>query len=85
MADFANRRRMPATAFKVGNIVMLDTRNIRIIRLIKSLDYKNMGPFKVIRVINNIVYELKLPEGMNVHPVFHSWLLYINNNNPLSG
>ena len=44
-----------------------------------------MGPFEVIRVIDNMVYELKLLEGINVHPVFHPWLLYIDNSNPLPG
>ena len=52
----------------------------------KSLDYKNLGPFKVIRVINNSAYELKLPpliEGIFL--VFHPWLLYLDNSQLLLG
>ena len=55
-----NRRRHPILKFKIGNIIILDTRNIKITRLNKSLDYKNLGPFKVVRVINNSIYKLKL-------------------------
>ena len=50
---------------------MLNSRNIRTIRLNKSLDYKNLGPYKVIRVINNIVYKLKLPLGINIYSIFY--------------
>ena len=35
---------------------MLDNRNIKITRLNKSLNYKNLRLFKIIRVINNIAY-----------------------------
>ena len=66
-------------------MVILDNRNIKTTRLNYSLDYKNLGPFPVTRVINNIVYELKLPEEMNIYPVFHPWLSYLDNSNPLSG
>ena len=65
-------------------MVMLDSRNIKTTRLNYLLDYKNLGPFPVTRVINNIAYELKLPEGINIYPVFHPWLLHLNNSNPLS-
>ena len=71
MTKYANRRRLPVSAFKVDDIVMLDSRNIKTARLNKSLNYKNLEPFKIIKVINNIVYELELPNGMNIHPVFH--------------
>ena len=83
IADYANKRRLPAPAFKEGDIVMLDSRNIKTTRPNHSLDHKNLGPFPVTRVINNIVYELKLPEGINIYPVFHPWLLHLDNSNPL--
>ena len=51
---------------------MLNSRNIRTIRLNKSLDYKNLGLYKIIRVINNIVYKLKLPLEINIYSIFYS-------------
>ena len=41
--------------------MILDAKNIKIIRLNKLLDYKNLGLFKVIKIINNFVYKLKFP------------------------
>ena len=84
MANYVNKRRLPAPAFKEGDIVILDSRNIKTTRPNHLLDHKNLGPFPVTRVINNIVYELKLPEGINIYPVFYPWLLHLDNSNPLS-
>ena len=65
-------------------MVMLDVRNINTTRPNKSLDYKNLGPFEVVRVINNSAYELKLPPAMEgIFPVFHPWLLHLDNSSPL--
>ena len=85
MAEYANRRRLPAPELKEGDMVMLDSRNIKTARPNKSLDHKNLGPFKIVRVINNMAYELELPDGMNIFPVFHPWLLHLDNSDPLPG
>lgn len=85
MTEQANRHRRPAPEFKEGDMVMLDSRNIKTSRPSKSLDHKNLGPYKIIRVINNMAYELELPDGMNIFPVFHPWLLHTDNSDPLPG
>ena len=65
---------------------MLDARNLKTSRPSKSLDHKNIGPYKIVRVINNMAYEIALPETLKgVHPVFHPWLLYLDDDNPLPG
>ena len=65
-------------------MVILDARNIKTTRPNKSLDYKNLGPFEIIRVINNLAYELKLLPAMEgIFLVFHPWLLYLDNSVPL--
>ena len=82
--EYANRSRAPATKFRVGDMVILDARNIKIRRPNQLLDYKNIGPFKIVRGINNIVYKLKLLEVIgNVFPVFHPWLLHLDRYEPL--
>ena len=62
---------------------MLNSRNIKTTRLNKSLDYKNLESFQIIKVINNITYELELSNEINVYLVFHLWLLYIDNSDSL--
>ena len=49
--------------FKEGDYVQLVSKYIRTSRFKKKLNYKNFGPFKVIKVINTQVYQLKLPEN----------------------
>ena len=84
--EYANRRRLPAPELRPGDLVMLDCRNIRTTRPNKSLDHKNMGPFKIVRAINNSAYELSLPSTMKgVFPVFHPWLLHNITDDPLPG
>lgn len=76
-AEQANRNRMPAPMLRVGDRVMLDRRFISTKRPSSSLDYKNLGPFRVKRVIKDSAYELDLPDSMrSIYPVFHAWLLH---------
>ena len=75
----------PIPKFKIGDMVILDTQNIQISHINKSLDHKNLGPFKIIRVINNSAYKLKLPPSISsIFPVFYLWLIHLNNSNLLS-
>ncbi len=52
---------------------MRDSKFITTIRFNKSLDFKNLRPYKIIRVINNIAYELDLPN--NIKKRFRSFTL----------
>ena len=82
----ANRRRQPATEFRVDDKVMLDSRFLKTLRPNSGLDYKNLGPFTINRVISNSAYQLDLPESMSgVFPVFHPWLLHLDNSDPMPG
>ena len=64
-------------------MVMLDCRNIKTTRLNKSLDYKNLRPFKVAYIINNMAYKLELLKGLDIFPVFHLQLLHLDNSDLL--
>ena len=81
---YTNRKRLSVSIFKKNNIVMLDSRNIKIIRSNKLLNYKNLGLFRVVRAINNRIYKLNLSKKMNIYSIFYLWLLHINNSNLLS-
>jgi hypothetical protein len=73
--EYANRKRSPAPAYSVGDRVWLDARNIRTNRQSKKLDWKNLGPFSVMKVVSSHAYRLDLPDSMKIHPVFHVSLL----------
>jgi transposase InsO family protein len=84
--DNADAHRLPAPAFEPGDMVFLDTRNIRTIRPSRKLDNKNAGPFRVIRKINPRSYELDLPAEMRLSTkVFHVSLLELARQDPLPG
>jgi len=71
----ANRSRLPAPDIQPNDLVFLDRRNIKTIRPSRKLDDKKLGPFKVLRQINPVAFELNLPTTMKIHPVFHVSLL----------
>ena len=80
-----NRKRIPAPDLKVGDQVFLVGKNLRTTRSSRKLDWKNMGPFPIKRVISPYAYELDLPETMKIHPVRHVSLLELAPTDPLEG
>ena len=64
-------------------MIMLNAKNIKTNRPSKSLNHKNINPFRITKTINNMTYELKLSKGMNIFFIFHSWLLHLDNNDSL--
>jgi hypothetical protein len=75
----------PAPAYRPGQLVWLDSRNIRTKRPSKKLDYKNEGPFEVIAPVGRRSYRLKLPDSMRVFNVFHTKHLRAAASDPLPG
>ena len=57
--------------FKVGDLVLLDTEHLRRTRPSKKLDFKRVGPFKIIEKINDNAFRLKLPDGSRLHDVIN--------------
>jgi transposase InsO family protein len=73
--QFANLHRLAPPAFKVGDQVMLNAKNIKTTRPSKKLDFKKLGPFKIVRQINPVAFKLELPPSFDIHDVFHVSLL----------
>ncbi|TKA68421.1 hypothetical protein B0A49_13253, partial [Cryomyces minteri] len=71
----SNQRRSPAPAYKVGDLVWLNGKNIKTTRPSKKLDWKWLGPYKVKRVVSPYAYQLESPRTVRVHDVFHTNLL----------
>ena len=72
----ADRSRSEPPSFAVGDMVWLDSSNIRSTRPTKKLSEKKFGPFEIEAVISKNAFRLKLPSHWNrIHPVFHVSLL----------
>ena len=75
MAQYFDKSKVEGPTLKEGDKVYLLNKNLRTDRPSKKLDHKRIGPFLVKAKISTSNYELALPKGMKVHPVFHISLL----------
>ena len=76
MARYHDAHRGKKIIFKKGDMVWLDSRNLKTKRPMKKFDDKWFGPFPVDKVISDNAYKLKLTPGFRqVHPVFNVTLL----------
>jgi hypothetical protein len=55
----------------VNQLVLLNTKNLKLRTPKKKLSHKYIGPFKIIDVHGSNAYRLELPSGWRVHPVFN--------------
>jgi hypothetical protein len=71
---YADRHRVERS-FEVGDLVFLRLQPYRQSSLkrsgVEKLKPKFYGPYRVIKRISEVAYELDLPEGRNIHNVFH--------------
>lgn len=75
-SEYYNRRHLPSPHFKIGDLVWLLRRNIKTTRPSDKLDYRRIGPFKILDTRGDVSYLLDLPPSLSrLHPVFHVSLL----------
>uniref|UniRef100_A0A803K5R9 Gypsy retrotransposon integrase-like protein 1 n=1 Tax=Xenopus tropicalis TaxID=8364 RepID=A0A803K5R9_XENTR len=82
---YADKRRRKSPEFKLGDLVWLSTRNLRLSCPSKKLGQRFMGPFPILEQINSVTFKLKLPTNLRIHPVFHVSLLKKVVENPFPG
>ncbi|KAI0994170.1 hypothetical protein K3495_g14012 [Podosphaera aphanis] len=80
MEDQANRSRIPAPIFRVGDKVWLNLKNIQTPQPKKKLAWVS-GKYTVTKVISPHVIELDVPSG--IHPRFHVQLIRRAGQDPL--
>jgi len=72
MKRYADRERGEAEEYRVGNLVLLSTKNLKyqmIGRQTKKFMEYFVGPYKVKVIISNNAIELELPSTVKIHLV----------------
>ena len=57
--------------FKVGDLVLLSTKNLKQRRPKRKLSHRYIGPFRVQDLVGKQAYRLHLPTNYRIHNVFH--------------
>ncbi|KAI7211636.1 hypothetical protein KC343_g8943 [Hortaea werneckii] len=81
----ANRRRIPAPNYQPNDLVWLSTKNIRTKRASKKLNYRQIGPYRVLEAVGRRAYRLDLPMNLQIHDVIHTNLLRPAAEDPFEG
>lgn len=72
--EYQNKSRLPIP-FGVGDQVMVSNRHIKTTRPKRKLDWKYIGPGRIVAQIGPTSFKVDLPGLKSVHPVFHASLL----------
>jgi len=75
MRRYTDPLRVEPTRYQIGDLVMLNRRNIKTRRPSRKLDHKNHGPFQVEKIVSLLTVLLTLPRKWKIHNVFHRLLL----------
>jgi hypothetical protein len=68
-------KRLIPSQYRLGEQVWLEATHLKIHHQKTKLNPKRYGPFKIIKDISSVAYQLKLPAAWGIHDVFHALLL----------
>jgi len=72
MRKYANRKRSDIDEYKVGDLVILSTKDLKyqmIRRRTEKLIERFVGPYKIKKIVLSNVVKLKLPNTVKIHLV----------------
>jgi hypothetical protein len=81
----ARKSGTPPAQYKPGDQVWLEGKNLKLPYQSMKLAPKRYGPFRVIKEISPVVYQLHLPPAWHIHNVFHASLLSSYSKTPAHG
>uniref|UniRef100_A0A6Q2YF60 Chromo domain-containing protein n=1 Tax=Esox lucius TaxID=8010 RepID=A0A6Q2YF60_ESOLU len=71
----ADRRRGDAPIFQPGDRVWISTRDMKLHTPCRKLSPRYVGPFPILRQVNDVSFAVQLPAHLKLSPVFHVSLL----------
>ena len=72
MRKYVDRKRGEVDEYKVGDLVMLSTKDLKyqmIERRTEKLIKRFIGPYKIKKIVSTNVVELELPSTIRIYPV----------------
>jgi len=72
MKWYADRHRAEAVKYKVGDLVLLSTKDLKwqmVGQHSEKLTKQFVGPYKIKAIISSNIVELELPATVKIHPV----------------
>ena len=72
MKKYADKKRSDVEEYKVGDLVMLSTKDLKyqmVRRRMEKLTERFVGPYKIKKIISLNTVELELPSTVKIHPV----------------
>jgi len=72
MKKYADRKREEVDDYKVGDLVMLSTKDLKyqmVRRRTEKLTERFVGSYKIKKIVSSNTVELELPSTVNIHPV----------------
>jgi len=79
MEKYVNRKRGEVNEYKVGDLVMLSTKDLKyqmVSRRMEKLMERFIGPYKVKKIVSANAVELELPSTIRIHPVVNISRIY---------
>jgi len=72
MKKYTDKKRSETEEYKVGNLVMLSTKDLKyqlVGRRTEKLTERFVGPYKIKEIVLSNVVKLELPSTVRIHPV----------------
>jgi len=72
MKKYADKKRVEVNKYKVGNLVMLSTKDLKyqmVRRRTEKLTERYVGPYKIKKIVSSNTVELELPNTVKIHLV----------------